>query len=63
MATARARAVNWKDFQERRATDAELSQWFDRADPYYGIGIVAGVVSGGLLVFDFEQGPRSTSGR
>src|SRR5262245_59075806 len=43
----------WEPFQTRRATAAELRQWFDRSRPV-GIGIACGAVSGNLVVLDFE---------
>lgn len=43
---------SWKPYQQRLATDAELSQWFRKPA---GIGIVCGAVSGGLEVIDFDQ--------
>lgn len=44
---------SWKEYQNRMATDAELTEWFARPQ---GIGLVAGVVSGGLEVIDFDDG-------
>jgi len=42
----------WTPYQQRRPTDDELANWF--ADDSYGIAIVCGAVSGGLVVMDFE---------
>jgi putative DNA primase/helicase len=49
-------AVPWKEYQSRKATEAELRTWFDRAESF-GIGVACGAVSGGLIVFDFEERP------
>ena len=46
----------WREFSERRATDAELSAWF-HADIACGIGITGGPASGNLAVIDFETWP------
>ncbi|HUP78919.1 MAG TPA: bifunctional DNA primase/polymerase [Pirellula sp.] len=43
----------WEPFKKRFANDAELSNWYIRP---HGIGIVAGTVSGGLEVIDFDDG-------
>jgi hypothetical protein len=48
---AKAAAVPWKLYQQRQATQAELSRWFRR---YTGLGIVTGAVSR-LLVLDFDD--------
>jgi hypothetical protein len=45
--------IAWKDFCTRRASDAELSAWCQQP---VGLGIVCGIVSGGLEVFDFDDG-------
>lgn len=47
-------AISWKQYQERHATSAELSDWFDRPNPY-GIGVICGAVSGNLEVLDFDD--------
>ncbi|HJZ56774.1 MAG TPA: bifunctional DNA primase/polymerase [Gemmataceae bacterium] len=44
----------WRQFAERRPTDRELRDWFDRPTPY-GIGIPGGPASGNLLILDFER--------
>ncbi len=45
--------INWKEFQERRATDQELEKWF--SDPHVkGIGIVTGMISN-LAVVDVDK--------
>lgn len=43
----------WKAYQDRRATDAELSLWF--GDKLANIGIIAGEISGGLLIIDADD--------
>jgi len=45
-------AVGWKPYQQRIAKPEELKQWFRNG---YGIGIVAGKVSGNLEVIDFDD--------
>ena len=47
--------LSWKPFTERVATDKELVDWFCGSREV-GIGIVAGVISGGLEVLDFDAG-------
>ncbi|MEQ8847991.1 AAA family ATPase [Botrimarina sp.] len=51
---AKAPAVDWKRYQSERPSREDLSGWWG-ADSY-GIGIVCGAVSGGLLVLDFDEG-------
>lgn len=45
---------SWKPYQSRFASDHEISQWFDGEHPC-GIGVVAGAVSGNLVVIDFDH--------
>src|SRR3990167_437222 len=45
--------VNWTEFQKRRATEAELKEWFK--DDQYNIGIVTGRISN-LVVIDIDKG-------
>jgi hypothetical protein len=46
---------SWKQHQERRATEAELAQWFGSGSAEeVGLGIVCGAVSGNLIAFDFD---------
>ena len=45
--------VNWSEFQKRRATEAELREWFK--DDQYNIGIVTGRISN-LVVIDIDKG-------
>jgi hypothetical protein len=44
--------VKWKEYQERRASPAEIQQWY-RKWPNAGIGIVTGVLSD-LVVIDID---------
>lgn len=46
--------LNWKEFQERHASEAEIDLWF-RMWPDANIGIVTGKISG-LTVVDVEAG-------
>jgi putative DNA primase/helicase len=46
-------AKSWTEYQERIATPEEIESWFERP---FGIGIVAGFVSGGLEILDFDLG-------
>jgi hypothetical protein len=43
----------WKQFQRRLPTVHELRDWHDRTD--FGIAVVCGKVSGGLVVRDFDK--------
>src|SRR5262245_7361069 len=45
---------SWDPLTERRPTEAEVREWFDRADPP-GIGIIGGKVSGNLEQLDFDR--------
>ncbi len=49
----KAPAVAWKEYQQRRPTDAELLAWF--AVGKHGIAIICGAVSGNLEVIDFDD--------
>jgi hypothetical protein len=44
--------VLWKIYQSRLPTDAELTEWFRR--PAYGLAVIAGAISGGLEILDFD---------
>ena len=56
VARAKRAAVRWKCYQDRRADESELREWFaDTDNGNLGIGIVLGEVSGGLLCRDFDQ--------
>jgi len=47
-------AINWKEFQERQATEKEIRDWF--SDPVVtGVGIITGRISS-LIVIDTEKG-------
>ena len=41
-------AVNWKDYQDKRPTQAELREWFK--DPTTGVGVITGKTSGIVVV-------------
>ena len=45
-------SVAWADFQCRRATSLEAEIWFAQES---GIGVVAGEISGNLLILDFDR--------
>lgn len=44
----------WKTYQERFATDAEIFDWFDVPNPP-GIGIIHGIFSGGSEAIDIDE--------
>jgi DNA-binding transcriptional regulator YiaG len=46
-------AVQWKEFQSRTATRAELGRWFINAG--WGMALVCGSVSGNLCRLDFDD--------
>lgn len=46
-------AVEWKRYQQERASSEQISQWFT-AHPEWGIGIVCGAVSGNLEMLELE---------
>jgi hypothetical protein len=46
----------WEPLWERRASRAEIREWFD-VDPSAGVGIIMGEPSGGLAVADFDRRP------
>jgi hypothetical protein len=54
-AKSKAPPINWKPYQTRKPTDAELEKWVSK---YSGLGIVGGKVSGrdgaGLEILDIE---------
>lgn len=50
--------IEWKPYQTRRATEAEIRRWFTGTD--YGIGIVTGAISGNLEMAEIEG--RATDG-
>jgi replicative DNA helicase len=45
-------AIDWKEFQTRKATEDEIRAWWT-ANPNYNIGIVTGKISG-ITVVDFD---------
>jgi hypothetical protein len=45
--------VEWKEYQKRLPTRAEVEAWFTEF-PHAGVGIITGPVSGGLLVVDVD---------
>lgn len=47
--------TRWKSYQERKATEDELRQWFDNPNDLVGIGIVTGAVSGNLETIDIDK--------
>ena len=47
----------WKPYQDRFSTNEEWSQWEENG--HTRIGIVAGQISGNLLIFDFDQGGKA----
>jgi putative DNA primase/helicase len=47
-------SVEWKQFQERRPSQAELKAWFDNGIEH-NIGVVCGPISGNLTVLDFDD--------
>lgn len=46
--------AGWREYATRRATDAELVEWFGSRLPV-GLGLVCGAASGNLVVLDFEH--------
>jgi hypothetical protein len=51
-------AVEWKPYQNRRATQDELKEWFNKGQAH--IGLVCGAISGNLTILDFDD-PQSAS--
>jgi Bifunctional DNA primase/polymerase, N-terminal len=50
---AKRPACEWKEFQERRATDDELRRWL--ASGRNGVAIVGGGISGNLEIIDIDE--------
>lgn len=50
--------VNWKDYQDKRADEVQIREWFDKPEPP-NIGIVTGKISG-ITVVDVEKGGKWT---
>ena len=46
-------AVRWKRYQTHPASKAKIRKWFQEKD--YGLGVVFGEVSGGLICRDFDD--------
>lgn len=44
---------SWKEFQDRQPTQDELLAWFNN-EQVQGLGVITGVVSGNLLMIEFE---------
>ena len=47
-------AVHWKSYQSRQPYEAEIKEWFSNGHQW-GIGIIAGKVSGKLEIIDIES--------
>jgi hypothetical protein len=45
-------AIEWKEYQDRRATEEEVRKWFSKL---HNVGIVCGRVSDNLVVLDIES--------
>jgi hypothetical protein len=55
-AKGKSPVVNWREYEERRPTPEEFSEWFgDKKKGELNIGTLAGKVSGNLVVLDFES--------
>src|SRR5438132_1134742 len=52
--TAKKALVKWKPYQHQRPTEAEIREWFTCPN-VTGIGVIAGEVSGGLAIRDFDR--------
>jgi hypothetical protein len=50
----KAPASEWKAYQERLPSEADLSRWYGSQKPF-GIAIICGIVSGALELLDFDQ--------
>ncbi|WP_432886788.1 bifunctional DNA primase/polymerase [Kribbella sp. CA-245084] len=50
---SKAPAVAWKQYQEERPSEGQLTAWFG-GDAYDGLGLVCGAVSGQLEMFEAE---------
>lgn len=51
--------ASWHDLQTRLASDKELFGWFINTS--HGVAIIAGQISQGLEIFDFDNPPELTS--
>lgn len=45
-------APQWEQYQQRIPTEEEITRWFGTGG--YNVGIVAGQISGGLVIIDFD---------
>jgi hypothetical protein len=45
--------IEWKQFQQTRPDDAQVKAWFNGY--YTNLAVICGVVSGGLVVLDFDS--------
>lgn len=55
---SKAPAIQWKEFQEKRASKEQITDWFETSGA--AIGIVTGSVSDNLLVIDFDHDSNET---
>ncbi len=58
---SKAPAIQWKEFQEKRASKEQITDWFETSGA--AIGIVTGSVSDNLLVIDFDHDAQETFSR
>lgn len=49
-------AINWTEFQSRRAHENQITEWFSGRYADYGVGIITGKISG-FFVVDVDCGP------
>ena len=47
-------AVQWKRFSQQQPSESQIHEWFDR-DQELGIAVILGMISGGLVVRDFDD--------
>jgi hypothetical protein len=52
--TKRPACKNWKQFQTVQTTESQLKRWFKNGS-HYGLSVVLGEVSGGLVCRDFDD--------
>ena len=46
---------SWKEYQDRRATDTEIREWFAGPNPRHGaVGLITGTISGNLEMAEIE---------
>ncbi len=53
---SKASTVSWKQYQDRKPTDAEIDDWFSRPA---GVAVVCGAVSGGWKSWILTRTPKS----